>query len=71
MLRLSQFPHPRKATTLNQKTARRFKDKIELCLGIDPTRNEILIKVINDEVAGRFSTMELKHDLHSSGTHSY
>ena len=45
MLRLSQFfPHPRKATTVNQKIARRVKDKIELCLGIDPTRNKILSK---------------------------
>ena len=52
-------------TTPVQKITRQSKDKIELYQGIDLTRNKILINVINDVVAGRFSTMEQKHDLHA------
>ena len=37
--------------------------KIELYQEIDPTRNKILINIINDVVAGWFATMEQEHDL--------
>lgn len=56
--------HPSEATTLVQKIARLLKDKLEQNQGIDLTHNNLLINVINDVVAGRFSTMEPKHDLH-------
>ena len=56
--------HPSEATTLVQKIARLLKDKLELYQGIDLTHNNLLINIINDVVAGRFSTMEQKHDLH-------
>ena len=56
--------HPSEATTLVQKIARLLKDKLELFKGIDLTHNNLLINRINDVVAGRFSTMEQKLDLH-------
>ena len=56
--------HPSEATTLVQKIARLLKDKLELYQGIDLTHNNLLINVINDVMAGRFSTMQKKHDLH-------
>ena len=56
---------PSEATTLVQKIAQLLKDKLELYQGIDLTHNNLLINIINDVVAGRFSTMEQKHDLHA------
>ena len=56
--------HPSEATTLVQQIARLLKDKLELFKGIDRTYNNLLINRINDVVAGRFSTMEEKLDLH-------
>ena len=56
--------HPSETTTLLQKIARLLKDELELYQGIDLTHNNILVNIINDVVAGRFSTMEQKHDLH-------
>ena len=56
--------HPSEATTLVQKITRLLKDKLELFKGIDLTHNNLLINRINDVVAGRFSTMEQKLDLH-------
>ena len=38
---------------------------------MDLTRNKILINVINDVVAGRFSTMEKKYDLHAQELSSW
>ena len=55
---------PSEATTLVQKIAQLLKDKLELYQGIDLTHNNLLINIINDVVAGRFSTMEQKLDLH-------
>ena len=52
---------PSEATTLVQRIARLLKDKLELYQGIDLTHNNLLINIINDVVAVRFSTME--HDL--------
>ena len=63
--------HPREATRPVQKINRQSKDKIELHQGIDLTRNKILINVINDVVAGRFSTMEQKHNLHAQELSSW
>ena len=60
--------HLREATrsyNTSTKDYRWSKDKIELYQGIDLTRNKILINVINDVVAGRFSTKEQQHDLHA------
>ena len=51
---------PSEATTLVQKIAQLLKDKLELYQGIDLTHNNLLINLINDVVAGRFSTMEPK-----------
>ena len=45
-------------TTLLQKIARLLKDELELYQGIDLTHNNILINIINDVLAGRFSTMD-------------
>ena len=50
--------HPSEATTLLQKIARLLKDELELYQGIDLTHNNILINIINDVLAGRFSTMD-------------
>ena len=50
--------HPSEATTLLQKIAQLLKDKLELYQGIDLTHNNILINIINDVLAGRFSTMD-------------
>ena len=55
---------PSEATTLVQKISQLLKDKLELYQGIDLTHNNLLINRINDVVAGRFSTMEEKLDLH-------
>ena len=55
---------PSEATTLVQKISQLLKDKLELYQGIDLTHNNLLINKINDVVAGRFSTMEEKLDLH-------
>ena len=49
---------PSEATTLVQKIAQLLKDKLELYQEIDLTHNNLLINIINDVVAGRFSTME-------------
>ena len=43
--------------------SQQVKGKIELYQEIDPTRNTILINIINDVVAGWFATMEQKRDL--------
>ena len=52
--------HPREAPSPVQKIA----DYWAIYQGIDLTRNKILINVINDVVADRFSTLEQNHDLH-------
>ena len=69
--KVMRWRHPRKATTPEQKITRQSKDKIELYQGIDLTRNKILINVINDVLAGRFSTMEQKDDLHAQELRSW
>ena len=56
--------HPRKAKTPVHRIARLLRDKIELHQGIDLTRVKILITIINDVVARRFSIIEQKYDLH-------
>ena len=62
---------PSEATTLVQKIAQLLKDKLELYQGIDLTHNNLLINIINDVVAGRFSTMEQKLDLHVQELNSW